>query len=149
MPHGNPQKTRYTALEPPAPGPRVIQFPGDRSYGDIVVRDWGSPFEGGYSSDWEDLEFQRAAEARGPVSIPAGHEAGLALGEGVEGFGEGLRLLQPGDLQYVFTGWHNSVAWTDDDCHHLSRLRGLVWVSLVGVSISEEGLRRLGLCCFN
>ena len=105
----------------------MIHFPGDRSYGEIVVRDWGSPVHGGYSSDWEDLGFRRAAEARGPVSIPAGQEAGLALGEGVEGFGEGLRLLQPGDLQYVFTGWHNSVMWTDDDCRHLSRLRGLVW----------------------
>ena len=144
MPPRRPQETPYTAMEPPAPGPRVLQFPEDRSFGEIVVRDWGSPVHGGYRSDWEDLGFQRAAEARGPVSIPAGQEAGLALGEGVEGFGEGLRLLQPGDLQYVFTGWHNSVAWNDDDCHHLSRLRGLVWVSLIGVSITDEGLRWLG-----
>ena len=122
----------------------MIQFPGDRSYGTIVVRDWGTPVEGGYSSDWEDLGFRRAAEARGPVSIPAGQEAGLALAEGVEGLGEGLGLLQPGDLQYVFTGWHNSVTWTDDDCRQLSRLQGLVWVSLVGVSIGDEGLRWLG-----
>ena len=122
----------------------MIQFPGDRSFGEIVVRDWGSPFEGGYRSDWEDLGFRRAAEARGPVSVPAGQEAGLALAEGVEGFGEGLRLLQPGDLQYVFTGWDNSVTWTDDDCRHLSRLRGLVWVSLVSASIGDQGLRWLG-----
>ena len=144
MPHGNREETRYTALEPPAPGPRVIRFPGDRSYGDIVVRDWGSPVNGGYDPDWKELRFQRAAEARGPVSIPAGQEAGLALAEGVEGFGEGLSLLRPGDLQYVFTGWRNSVTWTDDDCRHLSRLRGVVWVSLVGSSISDEGLRWLG-----
>ena len=72
MPHGNRQETRYTALEPPAPGPRGIRFPGDRSYGDIVVRDWGSPVYGGYDPDWKELGFQRAAEARGPVSIPAG-----------------------------------------------------------------------------
>ena len=144
MPPRRPQETPYTALEPPAPGPRVIDFPEDRSYGEIVVRDWGSPVEGGYRSDWEDLGFRLAAKARGPVSIPAGQEAGLALAEGVEGFGEGLRLLEQGDLQYVFTGWHNSVTWTDDDCRHLSRLQGLVWVSLVGVSISDEGLRWLG-----
>ena len=144
MSPGQPQETPYTSLEPPAPGPRVIHFPEDRSYGEIVVRDWGSPVRGGYSSDWEDLGFRLAAEARGPVSIPAGQEAGLALADGVEGFGEGLRLLQPGDLQYVFTGWHNSVTWTDDDCRHLSRLRGLVWVSLVGAAISDEGLRWLG-----
>ena len=144
MPPRRPQETLYTSLEPPAPGPRVIHFPEDQSYGEIVVRDWGSPVHGGYSSDWKDLGFRRAAEARGPVSIPEAQEAGLALADEVEGFGEGLRLLQPDDLQYVFTGWHNSVTWTDDDCRHLSRLQGLVWVSLVGVSISDEGLRWLG-----
>lgn len=144
MPPDDPQKTRYTSMEPPAPGPRVIHFPEDLSYGEIVVRDWGTPVEGGYSSDWDDLAFRRAAEARGPVSIPEGQEAGLALAEGVEGFGEGLRLLQPGDLQYIFTGWHKAVTWTDDDCRHLSRLQGLVWVSLVGVSIGDEGLSWLG-----
>lgn len=144
MPPGQPQETPYTVLEPPAPGPRVIQFPEDRAYGEIVVREWGSPVHGGYRSDWEDLGFQHAAEARGPVSVAAGQEAGLALAEGVKGLGDGMSLLQPDDLQYVFTGWHHSVAWTDDDCRYLSRLRGLVWVSLVGAAISDEGLRWLG-----
>ena len=125
MPPGQPQETRYTSLEPPAPGPRVIHFPEDRSCGEIVVRDWGSPVHGGYRSDWEDLGFRLAAEARGPVSVPAGQEAGLALAEGVEGLGGWTECcVRPDDLQYVLTGWRNSVTWTDDDCRHLSRLQG-------------------------
>ena len=144
MPPRRPQETLYTSLEPPAPGPRVIHSPGDRSYGGIVVRDWGARSTAATAATGEDLGFRLAAEAHGPVSVPAGQEAGLALAEGSEGFGEGLRRLRPGDLQYLLTGWHNSVTWTDDDCRHLSRLEGLVWVSLVSASIGDEGLRWLG-----
>ena len=30
-------KTPYTPMQPPAPGPRILRFPEDRSYGEIVV----------------------------------------------------------------------------------------------------------------
>ncbi len=137
--------TPYTPMQPPAPGARVIRFPEDRSYGEIVVRDWDTPVIGGFYARWSDLGFERLAEARGAVAIPAGKEVRLALAEGVEGLGEGLGLLEPDDLQQVATdGYRNSVVWTDEDCRLLSRLQGLVWVSLIGVALSDEGLRWLG-----
>ena len=142
---GHPVQTPYTPMQPPAPGARVIRFPEDRSYGEIVMRDWDTPVTGGFYGRWSDLGFERLAEARGAVAIPAGKEVRLALAEGVEGLGEGLGLLEPDDLQQVATDrYRNSVVWTDEDCRHLSRLRGLVWVSLIGTAIGDEGLRWLG-----
>lgn len=79
----------------------MIRFPEDRSYGEIVLRDWGTPVTGGFRSSWRDLGFERVAEARGAVAVPAGREVRLSLAEEVEGLGEGLSLLKPGDLQQV------------------------------------------------
>ncbi len=137
--------TPYTPMQPPAPGARVIRFPEDRSYGEIVMRDWGTAVVGGFYARWSDLGFERLAEARGPVAIPPAKEVRLALAEGVEGLGEGLGLLEPDDLQQVATDrYRNSVVWTDEDCRHLSRLQDLGWVSLIGVALGDEGLRWLG-----
>jgi hypothetical protein len=138
--------SNYTLMDGPTPGPKVLQFPTDCAIGEVVIRNWGSDVEGGFRMDWANMGFNHLAEARGAVAVPAGQEVRLSLAPRTDNLGAGLDQLKPDDLQYltIDDAWDSQVIWTDADCRHLARLKGLVWVSLVKASVTAEGLRWIG-----
>ena len=91
----------YTPLAGPNPPSKTIRFPDERSFGAVVIRDWGGPVEGGFRPHWKDMGFEHLAPAQGVVVIPAGKEVRLSLSEDTPNLGSGLDLLAIDDLQYV------------------------------------------------
>ena len=111
-------------MKPPGPRATGLRFPENRSVGQVLVRDWGSSVFGGFNS-WNDMGFERIAEAQGTVSVPAAKietffgggpnmtDASMAV---FGGWGD--TLLQ------IRTGWDSDHV-TDDGMAHMARCHQL------------------------
>ena len=139
------------------PGPRMLEFPEDRSLGDLWYWDW--PSDGKfYRNEWwldrnsRGRRWTKLGPARGRVYVPAGKALTLRSGkvygtDPKEDFSP-LSNLGPNDLQRLDI---SSLTLTSADLVHLSGLSGLRHLSLrldnypvaEQYSIAEEGLAYL------
>lgn len=120
-----------THAQQTTPGVRTLQFPEDRSMGQISIRPWGAM----YNAEWQDYQ-----DARGAVQIPANTEASLQVSETACVDLSPLAQLRADDLQGIS---FQRTPVTDADLAYIEGMSALRDVHLGGTSIGDKGLSYL------
>ncbi|MBX7259435.1 MAG: hypothetical protein K1Y02_23955 [Candidatus Hydrogenedentes bacterium] len=119
------------------PAERVVQFPADRSVGELTVRDWthDPSFRVSEENPWVGL-----GQAKGEVTVPPGKELRLqVMPDDVLDLSP-LARLGAHDLQAIYLG---NTAAGDADLVHLKRLTGLRHLNVAETNVTGAGLAAL------
>lgn len=119
------------ASEPP-PHSRTLTFAGV-SLGEIFIRDWNAPGYGGW---------QRLAEARGVIAVPAGKEVMLKVNWSASSNLAPLGRLREDDLQWL--DFRDTQA-TDPELSHIRGLRRLHDLGLGHTPVGDPGMAHVGV----
>lgn len=126
--------------------PRLINFPDNKPFGWIDVREWQDRKENQWEKGYWDHateggeDWRRFGEARGNVSVPAGIEVRFRINRDTAKDLSFMSELWPNDLQVLSLA--NSPV-RDNQLHYLSHLSGLHTLNLWATSVTFCGFKYL------
>jgi hypothetical protein len=128
---------------------RVVNFPKDRSVGQLRVQDAGSVRQLNYWFHWTDTGeplLQYLGEAQGEIHVPAGKRLFLTVNQTGWKDLSWLSKLGPDDLYGLsFSILLTEPAKPSDGCmEHIAHLTGLKHLSLDRTDVTDKGFKYIG-----
>ncbi|MBN2181815.1 MAG: hypothetical protein JW715_07855 [Sedimentisphaerales bacterium] len=145
-------QVKTTESAEPAISERVLHFPKERSFGQIMIQDFNvvrniQTFF--YWSNAGDTKWEYLGEAQGDVKIPSDKKVRLILESWTwqnPQILSALRLLQPDDIYSLILSprWSSGIKSPSDECMpYVAHLRGLRILNLSEDGITSRGLKFL------